>query len=528
MKYGNICKILLAGLLLCVYCSCTQHGQMQRMQYAYSFLNTAPDSALNLLTQIDREKLSQEETAYYNLVYTMAQDKSGLDVDKDSLLGFSYNYYKVRPDDSLYAKCMFYTGKYYLLNDSAKQAEDCLYKSISAAEKAHDRYTQYLALERLSRSLRKSNPEEALKKAKQAYTAYNQSTKPHETNKVYLLINIAYSYNACHYFDSAMVYIKKGLALAENIKDSILIGDTYQTISNTFDRIGRNDSALFYIRKAWEITPARSESLALALSDCLIKEDSLEAAKEILTNMPKRSKGKKYGSYHLLTKIAFAQNDLIKAQNYYDSSLLALASMYSDSQIERGEYSTETYQLAQINALQKSNYQTRTTALILISILLLSVLILVYHLYNSQRRENAQKEELAQERKEKLEIIIQHREQQIEIMRKYVLERLKAQETMDKVKQHRDKINNEIWDELTTFLDCSHNFFATKLKEKYPFLTEEEVRFCMLLRLDFSNTVLCEIYGITLGAIKNKQRLFKHILNLNNDTTLRVFIKEFS
>ncbi|MCQ2269402.1 MAG: hypothetical protein MJZ83_11085, partial [Bacteroidaceae bacterium] len=359
----------------------------------------------------------------------MAQDKSGLDVDKDSLLGFSYNYYKVRPDDSLYAKCMYYTGKYYLLNDSAKQAEDCLYKSISAAEKAHDRYTQYLALEKLSRSLIKSTPEEAVKIAKRAYKVYNLYQKANKANKVFLLINIGNSYNACQHYDSSMIYMKKALYIATKSRDDRLIGNVFQSISNTYDNLNRNDSALFYIRKAWEIMPDRTESLSLALADCLIKEDSLENAKEILTNMPKRSKGKKYGSYHLLTKIAFAQNDLIKAQNYYDSSLLALASMYSDSQIERGEYSTETYQLAQINALQKSNYQTRTTALILISILLLSVLILVYHLYNSQKRENAQKEELAQERKEKLEIIIQHREQQIEIMRKYVLERLKAQET---------------------------------------------------------------------------------------------------
>lgn len=528
MKTNNICKVIWVGLFLCHLYSCTQDVQMQNMQHAYSFLNTLPDSTLKLLSQIDRETLSQEETAYYNLVYTIAQDKSGLDIDKDSLLRFSYNHYKNRPDDSLYAKCMYYTGKYYQLNDSAKQAEDCLHKSISAAEKAQDRYTQYLALNRLSRSLKQSNPEEAVKTAKQAYAIYNQTALANEINKAYLLIDIGNSFKACHRFDSALAYTKAALCMAEKISNATLKGNAYQAISNAFERTGQNDSALYFIRKAWETIPNKTESLTLALSDCLIKEDSLEAAEKLLMGMPKLSKGKKYAAFHYLTKIALAQNNRTKAENYYDSTRQALVSMYSDSQTERSEYSTENYQLAQINELQKSNYQTRVFALILISILLFSVLVLLYYLYKTQRKESAQREELAKERREKLEIIIQNREQQIDIMRKYVLTKFKAEDTLSKVKQHRDKIDNEIWDEVSTFLDCSQNFFVTRLKEKYSTLTEDEVHFCMLLQLGINNTELADIYGISVGGIKNKQRLFKQKISLPSDITLREFINNFS
>lgn len=528
MKTNNICKVIWVGLFLCHLYSCTQDVQMQNMQHAYSFLNTLPDSTLKLLSQIDRETLSQEETAYYNLVYTIAQDKSGLDIDKDSLLRFSYNHYKNRPDDSLYAKCMYYTGKYYQLNDSAKQAEDCLHKSISAAEKAQDRYTQYLALNRLSRSLKQSNPEEAVKTAKQAYAIYNQTALANEINKAYLLIDIGNSFKACHRFDSALAYTKAALCMAEKISNATLKGNAYQAISNAFERTGQNDSALYFIRKAWETIPNKTESLTLALSDCLIKEDSLEVAEKLLVNISKQSKVIKYSAFHFLSKIAFAQNDLIKAQNFYDSTRLALESMYFDSQTERSEYSTETYQLAHINELQKSNYQTRVFALILISILLFSVLALLYYLYKTQKRENAQREELAKERREKLEIIIQNKEQQIDIMRKYVLTKFKAEDTLPKVKQHRDKIDNEIWDEVSTFLDCSQNFFVTRLKEKYPTLTEDEVHFCMLLQLGINNTELADIYGISIGGIKNKQRLFKQKISLPSDITLREFINNFS
>lgn len=81
-----------------------------------------PDSALTILSKIDQTKLSDRGLALYSLVYTMAQDKSGIDVDKDSLLRYAHDWYKDKPDDSLYAKCEYYIGKYYSLNDSRESS----------------------------------------------------------------------------------------------------------------------------------------------------------------------------------------------------------------------------------------------------------------------------------------------------------------------------------------------------------------------------------------------------------------------
>ena len=59
------------------------------------------------------------EKAYYALTYYLAQNKSGLDVANDSLIRVAYNYYAKLPEDSLYARCMYYMGVYYSLSDSA-------------------------------------------------------------------------------------------------------------------------------------------------------------------------------------------------------------------------------------------------------------------------------------------------------------------------------------------------------------------------------------------------------------------------
>ena len=105
---------------------------------AYAIVNDSPDSALSILNHLNEHRLANSEKARYALVYTMAQDKSGLDVDNDSLLRTAYTYYSAKPSDTLYAKCQYYMGKYYMLNDSLEKALPCFQHSVTAARKTMD------------------------------------------------------------------------------------------------------------------------------------------------------------------------------------------------------------------------------------------------------------------------------------------------------------------------------------------------------------------------------------------------------
>lgn len=78
--------------------SSCNHGSNQTIDIAYHLAAFAPDSALSLLQGMRGTTLSLEEQARYALVYTMAQDKSGLDVDNDSLLRAAYTYYIIITD----------------------------------------------------------------------------------------------------------------------------------------------------------------------------------------------------------------------------------------------------------------------------------------------------------------------------------------------------------------------------------------------------------------------------------------------
>lgn len=92
----------------------------------------------------------------------MAQDKSGIDVDNDSLLRNAYNWYNGKPADSLYAKCEYYMGKYYALNDSSEKALRCFSNSVKVAKRQNDYYTQSLALVQSSLIVREYDPDLAI------------------------------------------------------------------------------------------------------------------------------------------------------------------------------------------------------------------------------------------------------------------------------------------------------------------------------------------------------------------------------
>lgn len=118
-------------------------------------VDSLPDSTLALLRKVDCDNLSAKDMAEYSLLFTMAQDKSGLDVDNDSLIRIAYDWFQQHQDDSLYAKCLYYMGKYYMLNDSTEQAISLLTQSSQKSNKIGDLKTESMALEKTVKSIPK-------------------------------------------------------------------------------------------------------------------------------------------------------------------------------------------------------------------------------------------------------------------------------------------------------------------------------------------------------------------------------------
>lgn len=314
--------LLILTFLFITWSGCTSHKTNPRFQQAYLLMNSAPDSALVILGEMDGHRLSGRDQAVYALFYTMAQDKSGLDVDSDTLIGIAYDYFNEREQDSLCAKSLYYMGKYFLLNDSTRKAEECLTRAIRIAKKTEDYYTAYLASNRLSKSLNRSNPKIAVGYAKDAYQIYTEKFNDNIVNKTYLLLGIGDNYSLAGELDSARIYLDQALSCAQESGDVDPISSVYQSLSIVMSNQEKNDSALFYSKKAWDTVPLKDYTLASNLAYAYLMADSVSQSMEILNILcqAKSDKTRDY-AYQLLTECAFRKGNLQQAWEYADSTI---------------------------------------------------------------------------------------------------------------------------------------------------------------------------------------------------------------
>lgn len=527
----------------------------------------------------------------YALYYTMAQDKSGLDVDRDSLIRYAYDFYKLRPSDSLYAKCHYYMGKYYLLNDSNKLAEDCFRSSISKSATQGDLYTQYLATEKLGKSLQSSNPSAALDLARQARLLYLKCGRYNLYNDVFLLINIGNSFQTAQVQDSVLPYMKKAMALAERSDNPELKAHSYQSLSVAYSTSDA-DSAIHYARKAWQNPSCRSVSMLMQLASCYQAVDSLEQASSLLRDATLSvNENTRYAAFRRLAQIAWrtgGNTSLYK--EYTDSAFVSLTRMYLQSQAERSEYYIDNSraELEILSGKLEQQRQENLLLLLIISALVLLFLAVVYYVLHARsarklldlqaaneiteerlkieqeandilekqsRLDRAAKEvfeeKLEIERKsrelieEKLKVEqeanardrkreLEHQrqsEKQLSLMRSYILEKADFYNIYTELKSKKkiSEISDDDWFQIESYLNESSSDFVILLRERFPHLKENDVRYCMLLRLGFKNTELERFFGIQLQSVKHNLQILRTKLKITDSgLTARQYIQNFS
>lgn len=103
----TIIKLVIVCLFSSMILCCTDKDTI-KISSIIPVVEAKPDTALMMLDSINQIKLSDKSYALYSFVYTMAQDKAGYDIDNDSLIRVAYNWYRNKPNDSLYAKCLYY------------------------------------------------------------------------------------------------------------------------------------------------------------------------------------------------------------------------------------------------------------------------------------------------------------------------------------------------------------------------------------------------------------------------------------
>ena len=521
---------LLIALLLTMLCSCGRNAKI--MDEAERIVEQSPDSSLALLSTVDRYSLSKSDRARFGLLFTMAQDKSGIDVDMDTLIRQSYIYYKGEPETKYYGLSQYYMGKYYFLNDSTTECEECFQNVVNNAKKRGDIDLQCLALEKLSRSIVLSNKRLSVIYAKKAVDLYSNQKNAKIANLILYMLNLANCYILDNQKDSSFFYLRQSQQYLNRISDNSMPKYVYHSLSRAFYYFNEKDSALFYSRKA--IDETSDIKLMVFYSCCLEECDSLESAERLLRICSAESNDKlKYSSYMELCKLSCKRindkqlsTDIDSLDRFADKYMLDLYS-------QKGKYFEENINQGRQLERQENAVMVRNGVIlfIIVTVLLLAALVYVYlskrkalHAQEIKYMQDQYEMELESQRKEKeyLEkehkLLLESKNKQIALLKNGLFERL---ELAKKIKDAKGQschvvINDNDWNQLHSLLEGGEEYFVSKLKERYPSLSNDEIQMCMLIRIGLSNEDMANIYCITINSMKRKLYSFKEKMGITD------------
>ena len=506
----KICVLL--GAIFAIF-ACTHNHKAEIISQSETLMQDQPDSSLRLLQTIDRHTLRGATLARYALIYSISQDKSGIDVTSDSLLRIAYEYYSQHSQDSLYARSQYYMGKYLSLIDQKDSAYNCLLRARTASEDSKDYYTAYLATDRMRRIAEVSDSVLCLKLAKEAYYFYVKHGVTNPANETYLLIGIGESYRRRRDKDSTLFYYNKALGKAKLSGDSVAIGSVFQNIAFHFLHYKQYDTALEYANKSLSYQKSYNRSLLKLMALCYIEKTEYDIAQQYINALPstgsKETQLVRLGMQHRLSS---KMGDADAAQTCFNSACDVAAEMYLTTLKDKLELHHKNMQ-EEMQRQQAENQRTIFVICFIFSVVLTMFISWLFAKYRlTSKKEKAYKEHL------------------MEQTRSYVKKIVGIQQKLEEKKDGKRRLllDSKDWDEIEAYLDACDNAFVTRFKEKFPTLSEKDYHLCLLLRYGFTNPDLEMVYFISSQGIKNRQRLIKEKLDIDEkELSLRQFVQRF-
>lgn len=128
------------SVLFPIVVSCSNDVSIDdRLNSAESLLQSSPDSALIMLSQIDAgEKLSKEQNARHALLLSMAYDKNYIDLTSDSLINIAVDYYQHKSRSAEKFRAFYYQARIYQNAGQMDKAMESIVKAEHAGNKNVD------------------------------------------------------------------------------------------------------------------------------------------------------------------------------------------------------------------------------------------------------------------------------------------------------------------------------------------------------------------------------------------------------
>lgn len=174
----------------------------------------------------------------------------------------------------------------------------------------------------------------------------------------------------------------------------------------------------------------------------------------------------------------------------------------------------------QLNELEMERQRHIILILGLSAFILLLAGCLVAYLFHRKNQALKQQEELSSLRIK--EAMLREKDA---LMREELLKRIHV---LDKLQSEGHiRLSEEDWKDIRLMLDSTYPDFTQKLRNHFPTLTEKDINFCCLVKINMSLQSLSDIYCISGNSVSRRKLRLKEKLGIDKDDSLTKFLNRF-
>lgn len=555
-------KFLLIFLpLILTVNSCIKDSEIngKLLDQAEAIIELYPDSALillELINDITPKDLSVEQQNKKNLLNVIAKDRTFNDITADTMI-FNLADYYLKENDSFYAtQASFYSGRVFQERGDANSAMKNYLQSQRYASnlKNHDRLKGLIESFIGDMYVEKLIPQEAIPHYKQALQYFINSGNPKNETGSYTQLGIAYMMldsSDSISIDTSLYYFKKGIELADSIKDFDLqsmnrhnLGLILSRIKEDYtDAVSVMKEALLYAPKSQDSARIYCNIADIYLSFGLLDSSDyyLNKTGKILEYAPDHNIYKIYN--HSKSGILEQKGQFSQALTFYKILMDSLDSDYENYkhknllEIEK-KYNFELFKNEQSQSLIRLQWYF-IGALILIFVLFILGL---YFLVKSKRKKRALSEawekvetfkEMALTSNQKNKTLKATLVSHLDIVRKITLfeTELKGEnpnnssKVLEKLKKIFYSGNEQQWELLFTYLDGVYDGKLTPFRNTHPLLDEIEFKICCLILGEYSNTEIATLLGLSPSTVSSKRSFIRKKLDIGEYGNILKYLK---
>ena len=499
--------IIIAMLAALLTAACGRHRYPPALLRADSIVASRPDSAAAMLRRMAADTATWGEDArmYYKLLRIETDDRTYQTPSSDSAVRPLLAYYADGGDSRLRPRAYYAAGQVYAEMNDAPQAMNCYLEAIATADSTHDRLLMckaYTQIGYLYSDMRLYN--HALDAFKQSY--HLRKGFADARRMTYVLRDMARAYADLGQQDSALIWYKKGLKIAQQAGISDMAASIHTQMAGLFVNQGKYAMAWKHLKPALEYGDPREKWATFSIAAHIYKATGHPDSAMIyyrLLSKTNTTKAKCYAFMKMAEYLAY-KGKYKEAARYYNESNKLRDSTYDDNAAEA---------IAHIGALynysirEKENERLkaentiagyRLTGLSLLGLAIVSVM--AYILTNTLKRNRKLSDEIKAYEAQREEQKAKPTHQMVvgsEIY-KHINTLLKTGKNM----------KDDDWAQLDRLINGHYPGFREKLFG-YCNMSESEYHICLLLKTKLRLKDIAQLVNIALSSLSStRSRLF--------------------